>query len=40
MFINNFSHTSGLLNIVIGFYRITCRKLVAEEMKQKMGQCE
>ena len=23
--------------VVIGFYRITCRKLVAKEIKQKIG---
>ena len=36
--INN--HASGFLNIIIGFYRITCIKLVSNEMKQKMGQYE
>ena len=34
------SQASGLLNIVIRFYRITCIKLVAKKMKQKIGQCE
>lgn len=34
------SHASGLLNLDVGFYRITCIKLVSKEMKQKMDQCE
>jgi len=29
-----------LLNIVIGFYRITCIKLVSKEINQEMDQCE
>jgi hypothetical protein len=31
------SHASGLLNIVIGFYRITRNKLETKEIKHKIG---
>ena len=34
------SQASGLLNIVIGFYRITRTILELKKMKQEMDQCE